>query len=283
MATERDNKQKQPVQDSNTLWPLMMQQTRLLIFDYDVTRYHSFDLFSTLLLDREMFNHCDAKFLDFVTTSSYSDRILFYKNKVEQLNVYEHFTNTRGLVNRDEYEKNVNAKLFKSPRAVTTETEISVNFNVIFYRDGISGYLLRYKDDPHEPLFIDQVKVYESDRILDLRMAKAIIQEHRINAVLMSSAELAVELALGLLAIGYEEPISFLLGGYRYNFIDEFQYLKNMKIMASLERKYRYEFSLFDPFSNLTYKKNLEKKLAQQDQEEEDLNNAKRDADNQES
>lgn len=248
----------EPQLDSNVLWPSMMQKTRLLILDYDVTRYHSFDLFRYLLWsDREMFKQCDPMYIPFIKETDLSAQIQFYVHNCGNINPFDNFTHMRGNVDRNELERHLQL-MFADKSAKITPTDISGQYEVVFQRPGISGYLLRYKNESHKPAFYQDVTVYESEHLLDLRMAFAIIQKHNINAVLVSSADLALILARKLIAAGNTSPISFIIGAYCYNYDPEKRMMRNMGQMDEIELRYKHEFGIFDPFSSLTYKRKFE-------------------------
>ena len=266
MATEKKEPKKN-ISDSNTLYPLMMRQSKLLVMDYDVTRYHSFDLFRLLLLDKSMFMKIDPNLLPFVKERDAGKQVFFYSRNAKSLSPYDNFTHTKDLVNLEKYEERLQT-LFTDEQAMITRTDVSDQFDAVFQRSDITGYLLRYKKDPHKPTFIDKVKTYEVDRMLDLRMAAAIIIKENINAVMLSSVDLAVLLSERLVEFEYMTPVTFIIGLYFYNFNPITNMLKHVAELTTFEHKLNYEFGVFDPFSSLTYRFRMEKLL-----EEEDNNN----------
>lgn len=247
-----------PQVDSNTLWPGMMQKTRLLILDYDVTRYHSFDLFRYLLWSSyDTFKQCDPKYLPMLTVRDLTHQILFYSRNCDTINPYDNFSHTRGTVDLKGLEDHFQV-MFADTSAKIVPTDISIQYDTVFHRPNIHGYLLRFKNDPHKPVFYDKVTVYESEHILDLRMAFTIVQKHNINAVMISSVDLAVLLAEKLLAAGNRNPISFIIGSYFYNYDPELKTMRHLDRMELLEYKLKHEFGVFDSFSSLSYKQRVE-------------------------
>ena len=88
------------------LFPQMLEKTKLLILDYDVTRYHSFDFFRKLLLDRDMFIHLKPEFLPFVRMSDSLDQLWWLIRNNRMINVDDNFTNTDHIIGLLDYENN---------------------------------------------------------------------------------------------------------------------------------------------------------------------------------
>jgi hypothetical protein len=181
------------------------------------------------------------------------EQLNYYFNHATSLNPYDNFTTTANL-KVHEMEDKFNPKL-KDEALHTTFTDMYHQLGIIFNRSGFAGYLLRYKNDQHRVPWEDGVKVYTSDHMLELNMAAAIIKKHRINAVILSSVEAAILLCTKLEADGYHDAISFIIGGYRYNF-DEHGMVKHIREMNLFEYQRKHEFGFFDPFSGLTKEEN---------------------------
>jgi hypothetical protein len=244
------SEEKKPVSNPTLEnFPQMLQATRLLILDYDVTRYHSFDLFRYVSLEKELFVNCIPEMKPMYKTRDPYEQLSYYFNHANSLNPYDNFTTTANLKVHDMEDK-FNPKL-KDEALHKTYTDMYHQLGVIFNRSGFAGYLLRYKNDPHRVPWEDTVKVYTSDHVLELNMAVEIIKKHRINAVILSSVEAAIILCTRLEADGYHDSISFIIGGYKYNF-DSRGMIKHIREMNLFEYKRKHEFGIFNPFSGLT-------------------------------
>lgn len=240
---------KKPL-DSHTLYPQMMQATKLLILDYDVTRYHSFDLFRYLLLDEEMFRKCHAKYLPMIQSKDIGEQILFYMRNCPNVSPFDNFKHLKDTIQLQEFEDRLNAA-FGDERMLASPTDVSSRLGIIFSKSNITGYRLKYAKDPYNPEFHDQVKTFTSDHVMDLRMAVEIIKKFGINAVMVSSIDLAVLLGAVLANHGWTSPITFIVGSYFYNYDMETGQLKHYREMNILEYSYKHEFGIFDPYTGL--------------------------------
>ena len=237
------------------LFPQMLQGARLLVIDYDVTRYHSFDFFRYLLYRKEWFVRCEPQFLkEFVELRNPLKQIYYYKTHGYDINPFYYF-DTDKYRSPNETENWMNEH-FADSDLIATPTDIGQRLGVIFDRNGISGYLLKYKNDPYSPGFGDKVTVYTTDHVLNLNMATAIVKQHGINAVMTSSIELAIILAARLKADGWLQPITFMIGSYAYNYDANTGRLRHIPAINALELYYKHEFGVFNPFTGLEQMKN---------------------------
>lgn len=240
-----------PVLTTHDLYPSMMQGTKLLILDYDVTRYHSFDFFSYLLTIKENFMSCDPRFLcGFLKATTKEEKVLYYMRECPYFNPYDNFTNLRDKISRSDMEANLNGCLADLK---VTPTDLDERLEVFFQKQSVSGYLLKYTKDPHLPSYSDRLTVYTSDNILDLRMATAIIEKHNINAVMISSVDLAILLAERMLKYNIQRPVSFIIGAYLYNYDSENRVMRQLNMMNRLEYSQKHEFGIFDPYTGLNF------------------------------
>lgn len=233
------------------LYPLMLRNTRLLIIDYDVTRYHSFDFFRYLMYDKGWFLRCQPEFRkEFVLLHNPLKQILMYKKMCPYINPFEMFVAHNQYHKVKDMEDWMNEH-FADKMLIATPTDVAARFGTALDRNDITGFILKYTNDPHTPQFGDGVKVYTSDHVLDLRMAVAVVLKHQINAVMLSSVELAVILASKLLSAGHSIPLTFMIGNYFYNYSPENGALKHMGELNGLEYHHKYEFGIFDPFTGI--------------------------------
>ena len=237
---------------TRTFFPQMLQATKLLILDYDVTRYHSFDLFRFLLLDHDNFMHCNPSFIPMIKEEDPYKQIKLYMKNATSLNPYGNFVGLYEDMKIVDMENSIN-QIITNELVHFTYTDLYHNFGVIFERHDVKGYVLRYKNDPHTTMWDDRVKVYKTDHMFDLAMAVAIIKKHRINTIIISSIDAAILLCGMLEKEEYTNSITFIIGNYLYNYLTDdnqpFSIMKHMDYMRWYEQHRKYEFGLFDPFS----------------------------------
>lgn len=233
------------------LFPSMLRNTKLLIIDYDVTRYHSFDFFRYLMYNKEWFLRCQPDFRqEFVLLRNPLKQILMFRKQCPYINPFEMFTDHDQYQKVQQMEDWMNEH-FADNLLITTPTDVAARFGTALDRNDISGFILKYTNDTYTAPFGERVKVYTSDHVLDLRMAIAVIQKHGINAVMLSSVELAILLATKLIAGGYTTPVSFIIGNYFYNYDPDSGVMKHMPELNVLEYQHKYEFGVFDPFTGI--------------------------------
>lgn len=248
---EMTREEIQASRPSLDLFPQMMSSTRLLIIDYDVTRVHSFDIFRMLLLDEEYAIHVDKRFYPILTAKDYEEQLAYYIQRAYSLNPIDLFMHTKDKVNIVQFEELI-PTLLKNDIIKVSPTDIMDQFGICFSKKTVTGYLLRYESDTFPIPWIDKVKVFTSKQILNMRMASAIIQQYQINAVMCASIECAIILANRLDSIHYNEPITFIVGRYMYNYLPEYPGVMRMTenmYYYTIEKKY--EYGTFTPFANL--------------------------------
>ena len=241
---------------------LIQRQSRLLIIDFDVTRYHSYDLFRYLLLDRHFFDDMDDQWLTMLSTiHDGMEQLDYYRSNCSNINPFENFKSYQNsgmtITELDQY---INAML-SNPNAKAIDTELSKNLYTVFYRPGISMAWMHYKNDKHKPDFADGNIKFEDvpvDNIFDPDPIVEYIITNQINALLLSSVDYATILSVKLIGRNYKSPMTLMICNYRYNFI-EFDFhghpmriIKHADILSQLEAGFQYEIGTIDPYSNLT-------------------------------
>lgn len=230
-------------------FPQMMQASRMLIIDFDVTRFHSFDFLRRLLLEKDRVTYLDERMIPLLKIKDYYNAIIWYKTHCFSLNPWDAFVDTHDQMTLEEVE-NANRSLFSDPKCRITATELMNQLSIIFDRKDITGYLLRYPMDKTEIPWLDKVTVYTSEHMLNMKMAAAIVQKHQINAIMISSVEAAVRLISYLhMDFNYYAPITFFIADYQYNYDPELEYYKMGPLLYQLQMQYFYEFCTFNPFS----------------------------------
>lgn len=230
--------------------------TNLLIIDYDVTRYHSFDMLRYLLMDREFFMALDPSYSAILDPKlTLAEQVDFVRHKVDKFNPYDLFTIDSGVKTVTDYESKLNAA-FANSGMMTTPTGLHNNLSILLDRSDITGYIVRYKNDPHKPEYIDSMTVFESDNIMNIDYLTAIIQQYHINAIMIANIEMAIKICISLVNQGYREPITFMIARYAYN-LEEVGFMssgpKYISEMNILEYSIKHEFGFYDPYSALTY------------------------------
>lgn len=259
-----------------TLCPGMVKHTRFLLVDYDICRYHSFDqLRWQLMVDSRdhQFEHFSSIRQDLRPllqgSIDWADQVRFAQQHIDRLNVYDVFTKQPpdgDVTTRIKYERKLREMMSETPQKITP-TDVNDRFGIVFDRSDITGYMVRYKADTNVPAFIDQVKVFELNHVLNMRSIADIVKRHMINAIMISSSEFALQLATLLINSGYREPITFIIGRYAYNYFKDPESGKLHPLfnneMGELEIGFKYEFGFFEPFTGLAYKARLEHQMKQ--------------------
>lgn len=223
----------------------------MLVIDHDMTRFHSYELFSYLINDFEYFKQVDYQFLNgLMRRPDQQHRVLYYMRNAPTLDPFDLFSGTIKKGDLDHYEDVLNQNFDNLIRMIPTD--LSFRLGSFFRNRTVTGYMLRYKKDTYPIDYEEDLKkVYRSDRILDLAMAAAIIREHNINSIMICSSELMIALIYYLYEAGYYAPINFFVASYRYNY-DERGFFKNLDYMNKFQFGMKHEFNLIDPFTSLT-------------------------------
>lgn len=256
-----------------TLWPGMMKHTRLLIVDHDVCSYHSLDLLRWQLdqdAQHGYYNHFRSlnKKYHYLLSHKHTvnELIDFMRNYFMSWNIYEAFDELvpgeQAVVTMQDYYKKLN-QMFLDRQAKFLPTDMGTQLQTVFKRDDIKGFILRHKNDPCKPPILSDCDVYETDIVLNLDTICGLVKEKRINAIMISSIDHAMQLAYALTRSGYTEPITIMFGQYAYNMErgNETFLLKNNELMGFFELKFKYEFGSFDSFSGLTYMHRLDAQI----------------------
>lgn len=247
---------------------LITRKTKLMILDFDVTRYHSFDLFRYLLLDRDFFMHLDPIMLPLIQgCKPIAEQVDYYRSTCTNLNPFDNFTHTKGTVTAAQLDQQMNS-MFANKAAKITETQLNVSLYPLLCSDKVSAVYVKYRNDPHKADCVDytNVKTEQVDEMFcPPKIAKYIIQSG-INALMISSIDLAILIAKELIARDYHEPMTIMVCNYRYNYInvtlamagnEVIQVMNHPAEITILTERYQYEFCAIDPFTGLTTCKRL--------------------------
>lgn len=251
----------QPTLDPNLL---AQQVTRLLIVDYDVCRYHSFDLFRYSLLNWDMFQSLRPEYLNMLRLyREIADQVDCYRSTCVSINPFDNFD-----IDHPEGHRFLEQKLcemFKDEQSKVTPTDVGSRFDIVFNAQKMVGFLMRYKDDPYQSEFelSNLVTVFNEQSVLDPNRVAELIITNNINAVMISSVDMAILVAGRLVNSGYKSPMTFILGTYHYNYEPVLSgevtmaTMKHAREMYILETELRYEFGVFDPYSGLSYRNKI--------------------------
>ena len=248
----------------------------LLIIDYDVTRFHTFDVFRWCLLDKVLFSDMIDEIKPMVYTSAVADQVDFYRLNCISSNPLNHFKQYRDHPgNTKDFMEQIFSKACTDTKVKITKTDISTRLNVILSNKLVSGILLQYQFDPHVPEFTEvcDIKTEKWDSITDVRKLVSYTIEHQINAVMCGNIDLLTPYLI-LLSEKVKTPMQVFICKYGYNY--EWRYpnqkpvrvLRYTPMLAALEEKYKYSFALVDSYSGLTYRDgilNRERRLHNED------------------
>lgn len=149
-------------------------------------------------------------------------------------------------------------RMFSSDLSKITPTDVSSRFDIVFERNNITGVWVHQPNDSHIPSFSDKVQQYELKQILDYKELSKIIVNLGLNAVMLSSVDLAVLISYCIHQdLNYKQPVSFIVANYRYNYSDKT--MRQLQSMNMLELLYKDEFGIFDPFTGIAYRNRLQK------------------------
>ena len=245
---------------------LIQRQSRILILDYDVTRFHSFDLFRYLLLNKSFFMQVDPIYLDGMIRGHkpIAEQVDFYRSTCSSLNPFDNFTKYKGSVKPAQLDSYMNA-MFQNKNSVMTETELGNSLYTLLCANGIQAFWVHYRNDLHKAGFMDATHI--SDDVVDEMFKPDEISDyiirHAINSMIIGSVELAVIVSYRLIYKKYTTPMTIMICSYNYNYTSfelkgqSFKVLKHGEDILGLQNKYQYEFGTIDPYTGISRNKRL--------------------------
>lgn len=246
-----------PVADPNQL---IQRQSRILILDYDVTRFHSFDLFRYLCLDKSFFMKMDPVYVEmFRGHKPIAEQVDFYRSTCSSLNPFDNFPVYKDQVQPNQLDQYMNS-MFKNERAAIMETDLSTALYTVLCSTSVTGFWVHYQNDPHKAGFADAVGL-QSDVVDEMFRPKEIakyIIKNAINSLIVSSVEFAILISSALIKEEYHTPMTLMICNYNYNYEpfeykgNQFKQIKHVQTLLNLEDGYQYEIGMIDPFTGLT-------------------------------
>lgn len=253
--------------DGQDLNHFALDPVHLLILDYDVTRFHSFDLFRWCMLDKTLYSDIIPELAEIrkeITTVA--DMVDYYRLHAISFNPLRHFNQYRDaeeLVNKDFLQETYD-RMLTSEQARCTETDLSNRLDAVFNRKQISTSILQMKSDPHIPGFINTCKVKRQtiDSIFDLDAICETIVSGGYTALICGSAELLLQVLMKLVGVRkYRGLNTVMICKYSYNY--EWHKLNDKPIsmlrytpeFAWFETNFNINFGMIDPFTGLTHRR----------------------------
>lgn len=192
-----------------------------------------------------------------------ADQVDCYRSTCVSINPFDNFD-----IDHPTHYKFLEQKLvemFQDEKSKITPTDVGTRFDIVFNAQRMVGFLMRYKDDPYQSEFelSNLVTVFNEPSVLDPNRVAELIITNNINAVMISSVDMAMHVAGLLVKAEYKSPMTFILGTYHYNYEPvissdaKMTTMKHAREMYILETELRYEFGVFDPFSGLSYRNKI--------------------------
>lgn len=257
---------------------LISRTARILIVDYDVLRYHSFDMFRWLIRDPNYFIRVKDK--DFLKSfasvgRNVMDQVDLYRSTCPSISPFEMLEHVP-ITDQERLMKFLD-RMFTDPKAKTTHTDMSVQLGSILNNAQIALHVRRHTHDTTEHILLNTpartpIQISHSDNLLDPHEIVSYIKDNGINMLICSSIEMITAIGVLLIEQGYTEPMTMMFGSYFYNYtnvdvpdesrtvmkhLNKIPILKTFTVCNELESQYQYEFGIFDPFTGITDTKKL--------------------------
>ena len=244
---------KTPENPTLEYFPQMLQTSKVLVIDHNITRFHTYDVFSLMLLDPMyqdiLHSQCPTEIIDFLkTVTSNDDPMAGVKW------AYENFTPEflkKVFVNRETY-LGIMKRYLSDERIHCTPTTATYGLENIFGNNHICGAVLRQIGDKRPTESSDFIntgtfKTFLTDNILDVGTLTKFINKNGFNAVLTDSVQMAATMA-------YEtKGVTYIIGTYRFNFDDKGRFMGTEHLTLS-ELSNKNEFAVFYPYNIKTHK-----------------------------
>ena len=244
---------------------LIKRKTKLLILDYDVSRFHSFDLFRYLMLDHSYFIGVDPKYLEMVSNHKpIAEQVDFYRSTCSSINPFDYFIHTADKIHTSELDRQMNL-MFQNPRAAITGTDLSQTLYQVICSSTLDVHWIHYQNDPYVPEFSigTSIIIGTVNEMFKPREIASYIAKNGINSLIVSSIEFAILIIGELLHREYYNPMTILVCKYNYNY-QEFDFkgapmkaLKCSNQIFGLQNKLQYEFGVLDTYTSISQNKRI--------------------------
>lgn len=244
---------KTPENPTLEYFPQMLQTSKVLVIDHNITRFHTYDVFSLMLLDPMyqdiLHSQCPNEIIDFLKTVTQNDDPMAGVKWA-----YKNFTPEflkKVFVNRETY-LDIMKMYLSDERIHCTPTTATYGLENIFGNNHICGAVLRQIGDKRRTETSDFVntgtfKTFLTDNILDVGTLTKFINKNGFNAVLVDSVQMAATMA-------YEtKGVTYIIGTYRFNFDDKGHFMGTEHLTLS-ELSNKNEFAVFYPYNIKTHK-----------------------------
>lgn len=244
---------KTPENPTLEYFPQMLQTSKVLVIDHNITRFHTYDVFSLMLLDPMyqdiLHSQCPNEIIDFLKTVTQNDDPMAGVKWA-----YKNFTPEflkKVFVNRETY-LDIMKMYLSDERIHCTPTTATYGLENIFGNNHICGAVLRQIGDKRRTETSDFVntgtfKTFLTDNILDVGTLTKFINKNGFNAVLVDSVQMAATMA-------YEtKGVTYIIGTYRFNFDDKGRFMGTEHLTLS-ELSNKNEFAVFYPYNIKTHK-----------------------------
>lgn len=246
---------------------LALDHVHILIIDYDVTRFHSFDLFRWCLLDRTLYYGLTDDMSGFLSCGkTTADHVDYYRLNCTSFNPLNHFKAYKDHPgNTQSFLDSMYQTMYQSQYDKITETDISTRFNGVFSNKQISGLIIKMQNDKHVPEFTRNCPIENMivESLFDVKRLAGIVIDEMATSIMCGSSDILIRLMLELQRRGYRKPLDIFICKYGYNY--EWHSLKGTPVrmlrytpeFAAMEQKLGYTFNTIDTYSGLTYRNGL--------------------------
>ena len=236
-------------------FPQMLQTSVILIVDHNITRFHMYDLFKRILLEKDEFIRILKK------RPEVEDFIMLKGDTLGKLRwAYTMFTPdfVSDVFGTREHYIDLLRKYLPDERMQCTPTALTNGIENIFGNRHICGAILRQIGDkrPNEEdgsfSSAPNFKTFLTNNIIDAKSLIEFVNKNGFNAVMVDSVQLAATMS-------YETTgVTYLISTYRFNFDNEGTLMgKEHLTLAELNNKN--EYGIFNPFNFTVPSKHDEK------------------------
>lgn len=234
-----------PENPTQEFYPQMLQVGSVLIIDHNITRYHTYDLFKVMLLDKQHFVRILKK------RPEVEEFIRMKNDTMAKLRwAYTSFTPSfmqDVFGDQNNYKKLFNQYL-SNEHIQCTPTVMTAGIDTIFENRNICGAYLRQKGDKRPSFDNGDFKsprhfaMYLTPDIFDVESLINFVNANSFNAVMVDSIQVAATMAY------QTKGVTYIIGTYRWNF-DEAGEFMGKEHLNLTELSNKNEFGVFYPYN----------------------------------